>query len=235
MEPSNVVSRNEWLDARMALLADEKKLTALKDQLAAKRRTLPWVRVEEPYVFTGPDGEETLLDLFGPHSQLIVYHFMFGPGWEQGCKSCSLLSDHIDATRPHLAARDVGFAVVSRAPLDEFAPFKERLGWTFKWVSSSANSFNFDYHVSFAEADIGNDKNTYNFDTIPAMSEEMPGASVFIRNDKGEIFHTYSCYARGLDGLIGTYSFLDLVPKGRDEDDLDFTMAWVRYHDSYDS
>ncbi len=233
METNRIVSRDDWLKARTALLGEEKKLTAMKDELAAKRRTLPWVKVDTPYVFTGSDGEETLLDLFGDHSQLIVYHFMFGPGWEEGCKSCSFLSDHIDATLPHLAARDVSFVVVSRAPLEEFLPFRDRLGWRFKWVSSSGNSFNFDYHVSFAARDVENGHNVYNFDTHAAMSEEMPGASIFVRNDAGEVFHTYSCYARGLDGLIGTYAYLDLVPKGRDEADLDFTMAWVRYHDSY--
>lgn len=213
----------------------EKKLTRMRDEVSAKRRALPWVKVDEDYVFEGPDGEETLLDLFGAHSQLIVYHFMFGPGWEQGCKSCSFVSDHFDGALPHLAARDVALVAVSRAPLRKFQPFKERMGWNFKWVSSNANSFNFDYHVSFAESDIENGDLIYNFKNNAAMSEEMPGASVFIRNDAGEVFHTYSCYARGLDSLIGTYTYLDLVPKGRDEHDLDFTMAWVRYHDSYDS
>ena len=235
MKPNNVVSQEDWLEARKQLLADEKKLTAMRDEISAKRRMLPWVKVDKDYVFESPDGNETLLDLFGNKSQLIVYHFMFGPGWEQGCKSCSFLSDHIDATLPHLAARDVSVAAVSRASLKEFQPFKDRTGWKFNWVSSNGNSFNFDYRVSFAEGDIDSGELIYNYDTNAAMSEEMPGASVFIRNDAGEVFHTYSCYARGLDSLIGTYTYLDLVPKGRDEDDLEFTMAWVRHHDSYDA
>ncbi len=234
MKQHNVVTRDEWLDARKHLLTEEKKLVGLRDEISARRRALPWVKIEEEYVFEGSHGKETLLELFGNKNQLIVYHFMFGPGWEQGCKSCSFLMDHIGGALPHLAARDVNFVAVSRAPLSEFQPFKDRMGWQFKWVSSSGNRFNFDYHVSFTENDVESGGKIYNYNTNAAMSDEMPGASVFIRNKAGDIFHTYSCYARGLDGLIGTYSYLDLVPKGRDEDDLDFTMAWVRHHDRYE-
>lgn len=225
-----VVSETEWLMARKDLLRREKEFTQLRDELSQHRRELPWVRVEKKYIFDGPQGKESLADLFDGRSQLIVYHFMFGPGWEEGCKSCSYLADHFDGANRHLPHRDVTFVVVSRAPLAEFEPYRKRMGWHFKWVSSSGNQFNFDYHVSFAENE--ERKAYYNYQMGPFMSDELPGLSVFYKNEKGDIFHTYSAYARGLDILVGTYNLLDLAPKGRDENP-DSTMDWVRRHDEY--
>jgi predicted dithiol-disulfide oxidoreductase (DUF899 family) len=233
MERPRIVSEAEWLSARKRHLTKEKEFTRLRDQLSAERRKLPWVKVEKNYVFEGPNGEETLADLFGGRSQLIVYHFMFGPEWEEGCKSCSFLADHIDGSVVHLAHRDVTFVVISRAPLAKLEAFKKRMGWRFKWVSSHGNDFNRDYHVSFPNDDVTNGKVDYNYATQEFSSEEAPGASVFYRDGGGDIFYTYSTYARGLDMLIGAYNYLDLVPKGRDEGGLGFTMAWVRHHDRY--
>jgi len=233
MERPRIVSEAEWLAARKQHLTKEKEFTQLRDQLSAERRKLPWVKIEKPYVFDGPNGKETLADLFGGRSQLIVYHFMFGPEWEEGCKSCSFLADHIDGSVVHLAHRDVTFVVISRAPLAKIDAFKKRMGWCFKWVSSYDNDFNFDYHVSFPNDEVANGKVYYNYGTQEFPSEEAPGVSVFYEDGSGDIFHTYSAYARGLDMLVGAYNYLDLVPKGRDEDDLDFTMAWVRHHDRY--
>jgi predicted dithiol-disulfide oxidoreductase (DUF899 family) len=233
MQPHKSVSREEWLAARKAHLAKEKEFTRLRDRLSAERRELPWVKVEKIYVFDGPDGQEALADLFEGRSQLIVYHFMFGPGWEQGCPSCSFLSDHIDGARVHLAHRDVTLLAVSRAPLPQIEAFKQRMGWRFKWVSSHGNDFNRDYHVSFTPDEMASGKVYYNYEQDTFPSEEAPGASVFYKDDAGDIFHTYSCYARGLDMLVGAYNYLDLVPKGRDEGELPWTMAWVRHHDRY--
>ena len=233
MERPRIVSEAEWLAARKQHLTKEKEFTQLRDQLSAERRKLPWVKIEKPYVFDGPNGKETLADLFGGRSQLIIYHFMFRPGWEEGCRSCSFLADHIDGSVVHLAHRDVTFVVVSRAPLAKIDAFKKRMGWRFKWVSSYDNDFNFDYHVSFPNDEVANGKVYYNYGTQEFPSEEAPGVSVFYEDGSGDIFHTYSAYARGLDMLVGAYNYLDLVPKGRDEDDLDFTMAWVRHHDRY--
>ena len=233
MERPRIVSEAEWLAARKQHLTKEKEFTQLRDQLSAERRKLPWVKIEKPYVFDGPNGKETLADLFGGRSQLIVYHFMFGPEWEEGCKSCSFLADHIDGSVVHLAHRDVTFVVVSRAPLAKIDAFKKRMGWRFKWVSSYDNDFNFDYHVSFPNDEVANGKVYYNYGTQEFPSEEAPGVSVFYEDGSGDIFHTYSAYARGLDMLVGAYNYLDLVPKGRDEDALAFTMAWVRHHDRY--
>jgi predicted dithiol-disulfide oxidoreductase (DUF899 family) len=230
-----IVSQAEWLIARKAHLAKEKALTRARDALARERRELPWVKVDKSYVFDGPKGKVTLADLFEGRSQLIVYHFMFGPEWEQGCPSCSFLSDHIDGALPHLNARDVSVAVIARAPLAKIEPFKKRLGWRFNWVSSQGNDFNHDFHVSFTPEEMARGAVDYNYDTAPFPADEAPGVSVFYRNAGGEIFHTYSAYARGLDILVGAYNYLDLVPKGRDEDDLAFTMAWVRHHDRYDN
>ena len=229
-----IVSQDEWLAARKALLAEEKELTRQRDRLSAKRRELPWVRVEKDYAFEGPAGRETLADLFGDRSQLLVYHFMFAPGWGEGCKSCSYLADHFDGALPHLRQRDVSFVVISRAPLAELMPFKQRMGWRFKWVSSYGSDFNHDYQVSFSPEELRTGRVCYNYADGDFPVEEAPGVSVFFRNDAGKIFHTYSCYARGLDGLVGTYNFLDLVPKGRDEDVYPFTMQWVRHHDRYE-
>jgi len=234
MEPHKVVSQSEWLAARKALLAKEKEFTHARDRLSAERRALPWVKIEKPYVFEGAEGKETLPDLFDGRSQLLVYHFMLGPGWEEGCKSCSYLADHFDGAAIHLAQRDVTFLVVSRAPWPQIAAFQKRMGWRFKWVSSFGNDFNHDFHVSFSKDEIDSGKAYYNYDVGPFPAEEAPGASVFYRDTTGGVFHTYSTYGRGLDILVGTYNFLDLVPKGRDEDGLAFSMAWVRHHDRYD-
>ena len=233
MRQHKVVSREEWLALRKAHLADEKKFTKARDELSRQRRDLPWVRVDKAYVFEGPSGKETLADLFDGRSQLIVYHFMFGPGWEQGCKSCSFVADHFDGAAVHLAQRDVTLVAISRAPLPELEAFRRRMGWRFKWVSSFGSDFNRDYHVSFTPEEMAKGPVYYNYDSSRFGSEEAPGASVFYKNETGDIFHTYSVYARGLDILLGTYNFLDLVPKGRDEDKLEFTMAWVRHHDRY--
>lgn len=227
-----VASRDEWLKARMAHLAAEKELTRKRDELSRERRELPWERVEKNYVFDGPNGPETLAELFAGRSQLIIYHFMFGPKWEEGCKSCSFLSDHIDATRIHLAHRDVTFAVVSQAPLPSIKAFQKRMGWGFHWVSAFDADFQHDYGVHFTKEELASEVE-YNYRKMRLGLAEAPGLSVFYKDEAGEIFHTYSSYSRGLDMLVGTYQYLDLVPKGRDEDGLAFSMAWVRHHDKY--
>jgi predicted dithiol-disulfide oxidoreductase (DUF899 family) len=228
-----VVSRAEWLAARKAHLAREKEFTRLRDRLSAERRALPWVRIDKTYVFDGPYGKVTLAELFDGRRQLLVYHFMFGPGWEEGCPSCSFLADHIDGAAVHLVQRDVTLLAVSRAPLARLEAFKQRMGWRFAWVSSYGSDFNFDFHVAFTKAEMANGAVDYNFDRREFPSEEAPGVSVFYKDEHGQVFHTYSAYARGLDLLIGAYNYLDLVPKGRDEDALPFTMAWVRHRDRY--
>jgi predicted dithiol-disulfide oxidoreductase (DUF899 family) len=233
IQSHKIVSPDEWLQARKAHLAKEKEFTRARDALSRERRELPWVKVEKAYLFDTPEGKKKLDDLFEGRSQLIVYHFMFGPDWEQGCKSCSFLADHFDSAAVHLAQRDVTLAVVSRAPLAEIEAFRRRMGWRFRWVSSHGSDFNHDYHVSFTPDEMAKGPVDYNYTKQKFGSEEAPGASVFYRDEDGHIFHTYSAYGRGLDILIGAYNFLDLVPKGRDEDDLDFTMAWVRHHDRY--
>jgi predicted dithiol-disulfide oxidoreductase (DUF899 family) len=229
-----VVPPAEWLAARKELLHKEKEFSRLRDELSRQRRAMPWEKVEKNYVFEGPKGKETLADLFGPRSQLIVYHFMFGPGWKEGCPSCSFLADAFDGAVVHLAHRDVTFLAISRATLPEIDAFKKRMGWKFKWMSSFENEFNRDYHVSFSKQDLVNGKVAYNYDMVEFPSEEAPGMSVFYKNEAGEIFHTYSSFARGLDPMVATYNWLDLTPKGRDEDGLAFTMAWVRHHDKYE-
>ena len=228
-----VVSRGEWLEARRMHLAREKEFTRLRDRLGAERRALPWVKVDKPYVFERPQGTVTLPELFGGRHQLIVYHFMLGPGWQEGCPSCSFLADHIDGAVVHLAQRDVTLLAVSRAPLRQIAAFKQRMGWRFTWVSSYGSEFNFDYHVSFTKAQMAGGAVDYNFASREFPSEEAPGLSVFYKDEPGDVFHTYSAYARGLDLLVGAYNYLDLAPKGRDEEALAFTMAWVRHHDRY--
>src|SRR5438093_122376 len=227
-----IVSEAEWLIARKDLLAREKEFTRQRDALSAARRALPMVEIDKEYVFDGPDGRETLADLFEGRSQLIVYHFMFGPDWEEGCKSCSYLADHFDGASWHLPHRDVTFVVVSRAPFPEIQTYQKRMGWRFKWVSSYSNDFNFDYHVSATEEEKANGKMYYNYQMQDWLNGEMPGLSVFFKDEEDQVFHTYSTYARGLDILVGTYNFLDLVPKGRDENP-DSTMDWVRRHDRY--
>jgi predicted dithiol-disulfide oxidoreductase (DUF899 family) len=229
-----VVSPEEWLAARKALLSKEKEFTRLRDRLSAERRELPWVRVDKEYVFDGPDGKETLADLFDGRSQLLVYHFMFGPGWEQGCPSCSFLADHLDGANWHLPQRDVTLLAVSRAPLAQIEAFKRRMGWRFKWVSSYGNDFNHDFQVSFTPDEMAQGEVYYNYAMTEFPSEEAPGISAFFKDPSGAVFHTYSAYARGLDMLVGAYNYLDLAPKGRDEAELPWTMAWVRHHDRYD-
>ncbi len=228
-----VVSKEEWLQARKAHLAAEKAFTRQRDELSKQRRELPWEKVDKEYVFAGPKGPETLASLFAGRSQLIVYHFMFGPDWKEGCPSCSLLADHFGGSLVHLANRDVSFAVVSRAPSERIEEFKKRMGWCFKWVSSYGNDFNRDYHVSFTRDELAAGEVYYNYGPSKFPAEEAPGASVFYRDPEGKVFHTYSAYARGLDPMIGAYQFLDIVPKGRDEEGLGFPMAWVRHHDRY--
>jgi predicted dithiol-disulfide oxidoreductase (DUF899 family) len=229
-----VVPHEEWVEARRKHLAREKEFTRLRDELSRERRELPWEKIEKPYVFDAPGGKLTLAELFGKRSQLVVYHFMLGPGWAEGCKSCSYLADHFDGMTTHLANRDVMFAVISRAPLAEIESFKQRMGWKFRWVSSNGTDFNFDFGVSFTPEQIAAGKVDYNYGPTEFPSQEAPGLSVFLKDEGGEIYHTYSAYARGLDILVGTYNFLDVVPKGRDEEGLKHTMAWVRHHDKYD-
>jgi predicted dithiol-disulfide oxidoreductase (DUF899 family) len=230
---ATVVPQADWLAARKTLLSKEKEFTRLRDELSRQRLELPWEKVEKNYVFDGGNGKVTLADLFAGKSQLIVYHFMFGPGWAEGCPSCSLLADHFDGSVPHLAARDVTLAVVSRAPIEQIAAFQTRMGWRFPWVSSYANDFNRDYHVSFTKDEVAKGEMYYNYVNQNFPSEEGPGVSVFYKDAAGNIFHTYSSYGRGLDIMIGAYNWLDIAPKGRDEDQLAHPMAWVRHHDKY--
>jgi len=232
MQKHKVVSREEWLAARKAHLIHEKELTRWNDKLAAERRELPWVKVDKDYVFDGAKGQQGLEQLFGGNSQLIVYHFMFGPDWEQGCPSCSFHADHIDGANLHLKHHDVTVIAISRASWSKIAPFKKRMGWHFDWVSSHGSDFNFDYHVSFTEADRTGGRAYYNFETRDYMSNELPGISVFFKDADGTIYHTYSAYARGGDILLGAVNYLDLTPKGRNET---AGTDWVRYHDRYET
>ena len=229
---NQVVSREEWLEARRALLLKEKEATHLRDKVNAERMALPWVKVEKDYAFDTPDGKRSLSELFDGRSQLIIYHFMLGPDWEAGCPGCSFLSDHVDGALPHLNNHDVSWVAVSRAPVAKIEAYKTRMGWKFPWVSSASSDFNFDYHVSFSPEDLGKDKVFYNFTSIPPedANDELPGLSAFYKNEKGEIFHTYSSYARGPEELIGTLMILDRAPKGRNEDS---TMNFVKRHDEY--
>jgi predicted dithiol-disulfide oxidoreductase (DUF899 family) len=229
-----VVSRDEWLAARKKLLSKEKQLTRERDAIAAERRQLPWVKVEKNYGFDSPSGKKTLADLFEGRSQLIVYHFMFGPEWKEGCPSCSFNMDHTDGALVHLAQRDVSFAAVSRAPLSKIDAFKKRMAWKFNWVSSYGSDFNYDYHASFTPEQIAKGKVEYNFGLVEFPSAEAPGISVFYKDKDGNIFQTYAAYARGSENTINTYNYLDLVPKGRNEDGLPFAMSWLRHHDRYE-
>jgi predicted dithiol-disulfide oxidoreductase (DUF899 family) len=230
----HLVSREQWLAERKSLLAREKELTRLRDQVARERRALPWVRVEKEYVFDAPEGRRSLADLFAGRSQLLVQHFMFGPGWEQGCPSCSFMADHIDGMNVHLAHRDVTLVVVSRAPLAEIERFRRRMGWQFHWVSSHGSEFNHDFRVSFTPEEVSKGAVPYNYTTQAFPSEEAPGLSVFLRDGGGAVFHTYSTYGRGVEAMMGTYNLLDLMPKGRDEHNPDYAMDWVRHHDRYE-
>jgi predicted dithiol-disulfide oxidoreductase (DUF899 family) len=234
IQSPRVVSHEQWITERVALMAREKELTRLGDELSRQRRELPWVRVGKPYAFQGPNGEESLAQLFGGRSQLLVYHFMFGPEMKEGCPSCSFVADHFDGMLPHLAARDVTLVVISRAPLPRLEAFKRRMGWRFKWVSSAGSDFNYDLGVSFTEQQRASGVLPYNYEantSYPPMLD-LQGASVFAQ-DGGDVFHTYSTYGRGVETLMGTYHSLDLVPRGRGEDGLDFPMEWVRHHDRY--
>ncbi len=229
---SEVVSEAEWLAARRELLDAEKALQSARDELAARRRSLPARRVDD-YPFTGADGPTSLAALFGACSQLIVYHFMYHPDWDAGCKSCSFWADSYDGVVAHLAARDVAFAVVSRGPLEKLLAYRDRMGWSFRWVSSESGTFNYDFNVSFTPEAIESGDTMYNYVARAARIEELPGLSVFRKNSDGTIDHTYSTYSRGLDPLNPVYQMLDLVPKGRDEDDLPYPMDWLRRHDEY--
>ncbi len=231
MEAHAVVSRKEWIAARRALLATEKEVTRALDLVREERRALPCVKVEEPYVFEGPDGRETLGQLFGGRSQLIVYHFIFGPGWTEGCTGCSFVADHIDGANLHLQHHDVSLVAVSRAPWGEFQEFRKRMGWRFKWVSSHGSDFNYDYGVSFTKEQVATRDVGYNFGTSIVAHDELHGLSVFYKDPDGAVFHTYSTYARGCDLLLGRHNYLDLTPNGRNETG---TMDWVRLHDRYD-
>jgi predicted dithiol-disulfide oxidoreductase (DUF899 family) len=228
-----VVSRAEWLAARKRLLAKEKEFTRERDRLSAERRALPWERVDKDYVFERAAGKASLGDLFDGKSQLIVYHFMFDPEWDVGCKSCSFWADNFDRIVVHVRERDANLIAVSRAPLAKLGAFAKRLGWTFEWVSSAASDFNYDYGVSFSDDQVKAGEVSYNYGAHKAFGREMPGVSVFFRDGDGAIFHTYSCYSRGLDTLNTAYHYLDLLPKGRDEDGLDYPMAWLRLRDDY--
>jgi len=229
-----VVSREEWLAARTAFLAKEKEFTRLREELSRQLRALPWVEVEKRYVFDGPRGKETLADLFGTRSQLVVYHFMFSPEWDAGCKHCSFWADNFDGIDVHLAHRDVSFLVISRAPLDKIEAFRKRMGWRFKWVSSSQTDFNYDYQASFTPEALRNGSAVYNYARMTMDIADREGISVFYKDERGIVFHTYSTYARGIDIVNGAYHFLDLAPKGRDEEKLEFTQAWVKHHDRYE-
>ena len=228
-----VVTRDEWLEARMQLLAKEKEFTRLRDQLSQQRRELPWERVEKSYLFDGPAGKESLVDLFAGRAQLVVYHFMFDTDWEAGCKSCSFWADNFNGIVVHLNHRDVSLAAVSRAPIAKLEAYRKRMGWSFKWVSSAGNDFNRDYYVSHTPEELKQGRGYYNYVEQKPYSSEAPGISVFYRDPVGAVFHTYSCYARGLDMLNGAYHFLDLVPKGRDEASLPHHSEWLHRHDEY--
>ena len=230
MATSRIVDREQWLAARKAFLAKEKAFTQQREELARERRALPWERVDEPYVFEGPEGKLSLGDLFAGRSQLIVQHFMFGPDWDEGCPGCSFWSDNFNGIDTHLAARDTSFVAVSRGPLAKLEAYRKRMGWTFRWVSSTGSDFNFDFGVSFAQDGQAHD---YNYGSEKFDGEEKPGVSAFRRGDDGAIYHTYSTYGRGLDVLNGAYHLLDITAKGRDEAELPWSMAWVKRHDRY--
>ncbi len=227
MKPNKIVSHDEWVEARKALLAEEKAFTRERDALSARRRALPWVRIDKDYTFEGPDGPVTLAGLFDGRAQLVVQHFMFHPDWEAGCKSCSFWADSFDHAVDHLPGRDTSFAAVSRAPIETLEAFRKRMGWTFRWVSSHGSDFNYDFDVSFTPDELAGGKVYYNFQETTFPAPEAPGISVFARDDDGAVYRTYSTYGRGLDPMNATYQLLDLTPKGRDEDGLSYSMEWV--------
>lgn len=235
IENHKIVSESEWIDYRKALLKDEKEFTILRDRLSQQRQDLPWVVINKEYIFEGPDGKQTLSELFDGRSQLVVYHFMFDPGWEAGCPSCSFWADNFNGIIVHLNQRDVTMIAVSRAPYSKIAAYRKRMGWDFKWMSSYNTDFNFDYDVSFTSEELAAKKAFYNFTTQDPHSPEREGVTVFYKDPAGRIFHTYSAYARGIDMLNTAYHYLDLVPKGRNEDGNDFPQFWVRRHNEYNS
>lgn len=235
LKPHPIATPERWLEQRRALLAREKALTRLRDELAAERRALPWVRVDKPYTFDTPQGRRSLAELFDGRRQLVVQHFMFAPGWEAGCKSCSFMADHVDGATVHLAQRDVSFVAISRAPLAEIERFRQRMGWRFRWASSHGTAFNHDFGVSFTPEQRAQGEVFYNFGWQAFPLEEAPGISAFVRDEAGQVFRTYSTYGRGVELMMGTYDFLDITAKGRDEAELDYTMAWVRHHDRYET
>ena len=233
MQPHKIVSREEWIAARKAHMAREKELTQAREALSEERRNLPWVKVDKTYVFDGPNGKVTLADLFQGRPQLVVQHVMFAPDWDVACKSCSFWADGFDRMAPHLAARDTTMVAISRAPKEKLAAFKQRMGWTFDWLSSGNGDFNYDYAVSFTPEEIKSGEKLYNFGTSGFGIEDAPGISVFYRDDLGHIFHTYSCFARGLDMMNAAYQYLDLTPLGRHEEGLPYPMDWLRLRDQY--
>lgn len=233
MQTHEIVSREDWVAARRELLKEEKALTRARDALAARRRALPWVRVGKDYVFEDASGPVRLIGLFGGKRQLIVQHFMFGPGWAEGCVGCSFGADHVDPILPHLNQKDVAYVVVSRAPFAELDAFRRRMGWSFRWVSSGGNDFNQDFHVSFTPEQMAGAPASYNYAPISPPIEDLPGSSVFIRDYEGNVFHTYSRYARGGEETLSTYALLDITPLGRDEGERGDLGGWVRHHDKY--
>lgn len=234
MTTHKIVSPDEWHQARREFLAKEKEFTRLRDELSQQRREMPWTRVEKKYHFLGPNGPETLADLFAGKSQLIVYHFMYGPDWgERGCPSCSFWADNFNGIDVHLAARDATLLAVSLAPFAKIVQYKQKMGWNFKWVSAYGSDFNFDYHVSFTPESVANGTASYNYKPHDNAGE-TPGISVFYKDADGTVYHTYSTYSRGLDMMNGAYHYMDLLPKGRDEANLPWSMAWLNYHDLYE-
>ena len=235
LDNHKVVSESEWIEARKELLKEEKEFTILRDQLSQQRRDLPWVQVNKEYVFDGPNGKQTLSELFDGRSQLIIYHLMYDPIWDTACPSCSFWADNFNDIIVHLNQRDVTMIAISKAPYGKIDKYKKRMGWDFKWVSSFDTDFNRDYYVSFTSEELEKKEGFYNFTIQNPSVSELPGVSVFYKDSSGKIFHTYSAYARGIDILNNTYNYLDLVPKGRDEDVYDFPMEWVRRHDEYNN
>lgn len=234
--PHPVVSREEWLAARKRHLAHEKEYTRMRDRLSEERRNLPWVKVDAPYSFDTPSGPKTLAELFGPRSQLFVYHFMLAPGDAQGCAGCSFLADHLEPAVVHLMNHDVGVVMVSRAPLAEIQRYQRRMGWSIPWVSSQGSRFNHDFHVSFTPEQVASGHVDYNYADTTPWGEDAHGMSAFHRDEQGQVFHTYSSYARGGEALLGAYAVLDMMPKGRDETAADGAMLdWMRRHDEYDT
>lgn len=235
IERPRVVSRAEWLSARRELLIKEKQLTRQRDEIDRQRGELPWVKVEKSYIFDGPNGQQTLADLFEDRSQLVVSHFMLGPGWKEGCVGCSFRSDHVEGALVHLEHHDVSFVTISRAPFPEIEAFRMRMGWRFRWLSSYGSEFNYDYHVSFTKEEVATGEVYYNYASRRFLSEELSGISVFFKDETGEVFHTYSTYGRGDEMLDTTYMYLDLTPKGRNETGPRYNLGdWVRHHDQYD-